>query len=160
MVLQSGDVTPYCILLVRTLDFTICKSFHLSLYRPVQGGKRVPPDELRNHRESHHFLGPCCLCPLLSPRDSVGFVEAAIYMPVFGRYGGEIIAACAKDRCGYLGQPRLNESKKITLTAKLVPLERAYPKHGVHVKEYPLRGMLAKSAYAQQPRNTHHKTRP
>jgi hypothetical protein len=31
------------------------------------------------------------------------FTEAAIYVPVFGRYTGEYVAECAKSRCGYLG---------------------------------------------------------
>jgi hypothetical protein len=31
------------------------------------------------------------------------FTEAAMYVPIFGRYAGEYVAECAKSRCGYLG---------------------------------------------------------
>ena len=73
--------------------------------RPVEGERRVPPDALRGYRETHEFLGPCCLCPLLGTQRGIEhrFVEAAIHIPVFGRYAGEYVAECAKSRCGYLG---------------------------------------------------------
>jgi hypothetical protein len=35
------------------------------------------------------------------------FIEAAIYIPVFGCYGGEYVAACANNHCGYLGEYKL-----------------------------------------------------
>jgi hypothetical protein len=28
------------------------------------------------------------------------FTEAAMYVPIFGRYAGEYVAECAKSRCG------------------------------------------------------------
>lgn len=75
------------------------------LRRPVHGEKRVAPSDLRKYRRKHQFLGPCCLCPLLGPiSEEPRFTEAAIYMAVFGRYGGEYVAECAKSRCGYLGR--------------------------------------------------------
>ena len=75
------------------------------LHRPVEGNKRVRPDALHDYRKTNQFLGPCCLCPLLMPlsRES-HFTEAAMYIPIFGRYAGEYVAECAKSRCGYLGQ--------------------------------------------------------
>jgi hypothetical protein len=65
----------------------------------------VAPDALRSYRETHAFLGPCCLCPLVGTQRGIElrFVEAAIYIPVFGRYAGEYVAECAKSECGYLG---------------------------------------------------------
>ena len=66
----------------------------------------MAPDALRNYRETHDFLGPCCLCPLLGTQKGIErgrFVEAAIYIPVCGLYAGEYVAECAKSRCGYLG---------------------------------------------------------
>ena len=73
--------------------------------RPVKGEGRVTPDALRSYRKTQKFLGPCCLCPLLGSRRGIEhqFVEAAIYIPVYGRYAGEYVAECAKSRCGYLG---------------------------------------------------------
>ena len=60
---------------------------------------------LHNYRKTHQFLGPCCLCSLLTPlREDSHFTEAAIYVPVFGRYAGEYVAECARSHCGYLGQ--------------------------------------------------------
>ena len=77
------------------------------MHRPTTGEKRLKPDALRNYRNTHQFLGPCCLCPLkFGPLKKDGepcFAEAAIYMPGVGRYEGEYIAECAKSRCGYLG---------------------------------------------------------
>jgi hypothetical protein len=73
--------------------------------RPVEGERRVPPDALRSYRETHEFLGPCCFCPLLGTQRGIErrFVEAAIHVPVVGRYAGEYVAECTKSRCGYLG---------------------------------------------------------
>ena len=72
--------------------------------RPVHGTERVTPDALRTYRKCHVFLGPCCLCPLLQPhRGKPRYAEAAIYLPVQGRYKGEYIAECAENKCGYLG---------------------------------------------------------
>ena len=74
------------------------------LHRPVEGNERVRPDALHDYRKTHQFLGPCCLCPLLTPLSGESnFTEAAMYVPIFGRYAGEYVAECAKSRCGYLG---------------------------------------------------------
>jgi hypothetical protein len=78
---------------------------YLFVYRPVQDRRRVAPDAFRKYRETHKFLGPCCLCPLLAPlSEEPSFIEAAIYIPLFGRCAGEYVAACAKSQCGYVGQ--------------------------------------------------------
>lgn len=77
-----------------------------NLHRPVEDNEfeRVRPDALHNYRETHQFLGPCCLCPLLTPLSGEShFTEAAMYVPIFGRFAGEYVAECAKSRCGYLG---------------------------------------------------------
>lgn len=82
------------------LIFLIC--------RPVEEGFRLEPDHLRSYRDSHQFLGPCCLCPLvkgpLKKEGNYCFVEAAIYLRVSGRYAGEYVIECCKGRCGYLGR--------------------------------------------------------
>jgi hypothetical protein len=71
--------------------------------RPVEGQKRVDPTALRDHRQSHQFLDPCCLCPLfmLSRQD---FCEVALFVETSGTFCGEYMAKCAKNECGYLGQ--------------------------------------------------------
>jgi hypothetical protein len=77
--------------------------------RPVHKGKRVTPGELALYRETHQFLGPGCLCPLLGPVSKrPTFIEAAIYIPVFGRYKGEYVAECAKSQCGFIGKASLS----------------------------------------------------
>ncbi|KAF6745740.1 hypothetical protein DFP72DRAFT_856045 [Ephemerocybe angulata] len=38
-------------------------------------GKRLPPDQLQDHRRTHYFRAPCCLCAYL---DGVPYTEAAI----------------------------------------------------------------------------------
>lgn len=67
---------------------------------------RVVPSALREHRQSHRFLGPCCLCPLLAedPDDRGVFTEAAILIATSGLFFGEYVAMCAKGQCGYIGQ--------------------------------------------------------
>lgn len=83
---------------------TIARCYFHYLNRPVYEGERVRPDGLRNHRETHQFLGPCCICPLLKPLSiEPRFKEAAIYMPLMGLYKGEYVAECVESRCGYLG---------------------------------------------------------
>ena len=76
-------------------------------HRPVEGKERVRPDALHKYRETHQFLGPCCLCSLLTPLSEeshfTDFTEAAVYVPIFGRFAGEYVAECAESRCGYLG---------------------------------------------------------
>ena len=63
------------------------------------------PDALHNYRKTHQFLGPCCLCPLLTRLSGESpFTEAAMYVPIFGCHAGEYVAECAKSRCGYLGK--------------------------------------------------------
>jgi hypothetical protein len=75
------------------------------LPRPVHEGKRVTLCNLCEYHEKYQFLGPCCLCPLLGGiSDEPAFTEAAIYMPIFGHYGGEYVMECVKSQCRYLGQ--------------------------------------------------------
>ena len=65
----------------------------------------MAPDALCNYRETHDFLGPCCLCPLLEMQEGIEcgrFMEAAIHIPVCGLYAGEYIPECAKSQCNYL----------------------------------------------------------
>jgi hypothetical protein len=40
---------------------------------------RIHPSALREHRKTHHVLGPSCLCPLLEP-GLLDSVESAIYI--------------------------------------------------------------------------------
>ena len=88
-------------------SFHSMQSFIFFIPRPTEGEKHLKPDVLHKYRESHTFLGPCCLCPLrFGPLKKDGepcFVEAAIYMPSVGHYAGEYVAECSKSRCGYLG---------------------------------------------------------
>jgi hypothetical protein len=72
------------------------------IHRPIKSdGVRVPPDELQQYRETHEYLGPGCLCPLLGPLTA--YKEAAIYLTVSGRYKGEYVAECVDDCCDYSG---------------------------------------------------------
>ena len=86
----------------------------------MHGTVRVTPDALRVYRENHQFLGPCCLCPLLQPlSQEPHYTEAAIYLPLRGRYKGEWVAECAEGRCGYLG--RSSSSPKTYCSDTLLP---------------------------------------
>ena len=66
-------------------------------------GERITPSDLRDHRRSHKFLGPCCVCPLIAD-DQTAFKEAAIFAVASGRFVGEYVAECAESRCGYFGK--------------------------------------------------------
>ena len=48
---------------------------------------RVSADKWRDYRENHEFLNPSCLCALFQPQGEVlCYTEAAIYLPLNGRY--------------------------------------------------------------------------
>ena len=72
--------------------------------RPTnEAGECVTPSDLPAYRLSNAMRGPCCLCPV-RPQCEERFVEAAFYMPQDGRFGGEYVAVCADDICGYHGE--------------------------------------------------------
>jgi hypothetical protein len=66
-------------------------------------GQRVEPADLFPYRLIHKFRGPSCLCAMdgYGPR---AYTEAAIFVATMGQFVGEYIAACARDRCGYLSK--------------------------------------------------------
>ncbi|KAF8327320.1 hypothetical protein F5887DRAFT_924839 [Amanita rubescens] len=106
----------------RPLPFSTIPTYRQKLL-PINAGARVPPDGLRQYRQTHEYLGPGCLCPLLERFSKTApYKEAAIYLAIDGPYKGEYVAECAKHQCGYL-----------------VPIERIYPKNGIFLKTYPLR---------------------
>jgi hypothetical protein len=106
--------------------------------RPINdNGDRVTPSDLESHRLSHEVLAPCCLCPL-RPEEGP-FVEAAIFTPVRGRFLGEYVAACAKNKCGYISMCPLNKPLP-SLTLILALIERIYDRRGVPIRYYPKRG--------------------
>jgi hypothetical protein len=74
------------------------------MHRPVEGNKRVPPRKLKEYRESHDFLGPCCFCPLVG--EEKVYKEAIIDITLWGRFKGEYVAECAasENQCNYLGE--------------------------------------------------------
>ncbi|KAF6742417.1 hypothetical protein DFP72DRAFT_1081954 [Ephemerocybe angulata] len=92
------------------------------------GGARIPPHGLQDHRRTHWFRAPCCLCAYLDGEDytecSIGIVET-LPMPDQDPdrnrvvMNGEYVATCATDRCGYF-----------------VGLERFYPLTGIKVRLY------------------------
>ncbi|KAF8313930.1 hypothetical protein F5887DRAFT_929910 [Amanita rubescens] len=107
----------------RPLPFSTIPTYRQKLL-PINDGARVPPDRLCQYRQTHEYLGPGCLCPLLERFSKKSlYKEAAIYLALDGPYKGEYVAECAKHQCGYL-----------------VPIERIYPKNGIFLKTYPLRG--------------------
>lgn len=100
---KQGLVVHHWHVVITTVTNYNCLLTLRRFHRPVKpDGKRVPPDELRLYRETHQYLGPGCLCPLLEPLTE--YKEAAIYLTVDGLYKGEYVAECADDRCEYLSQ--------------------------------------------------------
>ncbi|KAH6893808.1 hypothetical protein BKA70DRAFT_1233155 [Coprinopsis sp. MPI-PUGE-AT-0042] len=71
-------------------------------------GERIPPSELENHRRTHFFTAPCCLCAFSLDET---FVESRIGLAVVAPGGdssevvGEYVAQCASNQCGYFDTP-------------------------------------------------------
>ena len=73
--------------------------------RPVNDvGQRVTPSDLTDHRMSHRFLGPCCICPAII-EGRTEFSEAAFVMLMSGPRVGQYVARCASGECKYVGEP-------------------------------------------------------
>lgn len=118
---RAQNTFPGDFLLVRhdSLTSAVCFS---CLHRPVHGTERVTPDAWHIYRKNHQFLGPCCLCPLLQPlSQEPRYTEAAIYLPLRGRYKGEWVAECAEGRCGYLGRSSSSPKPNCSYTPLLSP---------------------------------------
>ena len=75
-------------------------------------GERVTPS---NHRRSHDFKGPCCLCASLNVNDTA-YTEAAIFMAIRGPSTGKYVAACVTGQCRYWGMYRFIRIHKVHLT--------------------------------------------
>ena len=111
-------------------------------HRPVSQGARVSPAGLCQYRETHQYLGPGCLCPLLQLlSEEPKFTETAIYLTMVGHYKGEYVAECAKGQCGYLGESAcLLKYSSFMFNHCPVPLERVYSMRVIPVKAFPLQG--------------------
>lgn len=72
---------------------------------------RVVPSDLPIHRESHQFVGPCCLCPLFLPNSEGLYVEASMCFETLGVFSGHFVAKCARSECGYYGRLPFSLSK-------------------------------------------------
>ncbi|KAH6907333.1 hypothetical protein BKA70DRAFT_1428306 [Coprinopsis sp. MPI-PUGE-AT-0042] len=88
----------------------------------AETGERITPSDLEDHRRTHHFTAPSCLCAISLDE---AYVEARIGLAMVSPGGrgfelfGEYVAQCALNRCGYF-----------------VPLERFYPRKVLKVKGY------------------------
>jgi hypothetical protein len=88
---------------------------------------RVSPDKWRDYRKNHDFLNPSCLCALFQPKgDVLRYNEAAIYLPLSGRYRGEWVAECAKGSCGYLGESLFPPKLDVVTTSPSTPGKALY----------------------------------
>jgi hypothetical protein len=84
----------------------------LHFHRPVtERGERIPPSDLLEHRRTHVFSTPTCLCgsQLVEPKDT----ETAIYIARSGEFAGQYVAGCASDSCGYLGKLMLQSYRRV-----------------------------------------------
>lgn len=99
--------------------------------------ERVALHNLVDHRSSHDFQFPTCLCAAL---DTSTVTESAIYMATKGPNDGCWVASCAKGLCGYFGQPSwfiiCNQSFIIVIT---VPLDRLFLCEDMPTNFYPRR---------------------
>ena len=89
--------------------------------RPVNDqGQCVTPSNLAAHRLSHQFLGPRCLCMLGNYPDGT-HKEAAMVLLTRGPYGGEYVACCTTQRCGYFGELLETSISPVLLKARWLP---------------------------------------
>ena len=89
--------------------------------RPINDqGQCVTPSDLAAHRLSHQFLGPCCLCMLENYPHST-HKEAAMVLLTRGPYGGEYVACCAMQRCGYFGELLETSISPVLLNLRWLP---------------------------------------
>ncbi|KAH6885169.1 hypothetical protein BKA70DRAFT_1445251 [Coprinopsis sp. MPI-PUGE-AT-0042] len=69
-------------------------------------GRRVPPSDLEDHRRTHQFRAPSCLCAYLDRKhyteSSIGVVHVPMKLARASSLNGEYTAECATGRCGYL----------------------------------------------------------
>ncbi|OSX61181.1 hypothetical protein POSPLADRAFT_1058109 [Postia placenta MAD-698-R-SB12] len=63
-------------------------------------GERVTPDELNDHRLTHEFRGPGCLCASRIQAPDA-FTEARIFCAESGVVTGQWVAACGRGECKY-----------------------------------------------------------
>jgi hypothetical protein len=120
---------------------------HIS-FRPsdYETGERITPSNLEDHRRTHHFMAPCCLCAITMDD---GYIESKLGLVLIGpgahrsQVNGEYVAQCARNKCGYFGTTNsLNKRRPTKLTfymLRIVPLERFYPRKVLQVKAYPKR---------------------
>lgn len=88
------------------LLFTLITYASHILTRPVMRdlhtiGARLTPDQLLQHRQTHAFKAPCCLC---SVNPDLGYTETVIVVCKSGEFTGEYVAECALGVCGYMGE--------------------------------------------------------
>jgi hypothetical protein len=116
-------------------------SFQLSARPTNDVGERVTPSNLLDHRRSHDFKGPSCLCASLNSSETA-YTEAAIFMATRGPSAGKYVAACATGQCRYWGEYRFIRIRKarLTHTYGAVSLEHFYHQLGLLVKRYRRRG--------------------
>jgi hypothetical protein len=83
--------------------------------RPIEDENRVPPSGMRDHRVTNKMPNPICFCSMKFRNvNQPKFVEAAIYLITTGLYGGQYVASCANDRCGYFGESSLRSDWTLT----------------------------------------------
>ncbi|KAH6871598.1 hypothetical protein BKA70DRAFT_1451077 [Coprinopsis sp. MPI-PUGE-AT-0042] len=74
-------------------------------------GERIAPSELEDHRRTHHFTAPCCLCAISMHE---GYTESKIGLVLVAPgetrtdVNGEYVAQCALNKCGYFSKMALN----------------------------------------------------
>ena len=65
-------------------------------------GERIQPADLIYYRSTYDYRVPCCLCAI-DGSDDENYTETNVFIQANGTYSGEYVAACALNRCGYLG---------------------------------------------------------
>jgi hypothetical protein len=103
----GNDLTPWYWYVNRTIRPSYPYSnanTGIVLVRPVnEDGERIVPSELLEHRRTHEFRGPSCLCASLDSSDLGDYTEAAIFVATVGPSSGQYVAACASGQCRYWG---------------------------------------------------------
>lgn len=134
---QSNKRSMYLVLVRFSFGATCGDWVFVCILRPIiRAGTRVMPDHFAEHRRTHLFMTPCCLCACNA---GGSYIETAVYQLPHGPNSGDFVAGCASGNCGYIGQYYFGLYLVWNLLLNVVHLERLYSANGVFIERYPIR---------------------
>lgn len=104
----------------------------------------LKPPLWQEHRVTHEFRFPCCLCPARSFGGDGKYKETQVEKGVEGHYAGKWVATCAQRSCPYFGESSLIYLQHPPcLICDLACLDDFVGKPWIGTRDYSLRGKLS-----------------